>query len=211
MATQAISEATVITILSTSGRPTLITGSSIQMPIQIQSAIATVPVNVTAGSLNVGSITLVVDVATVSDILGGTVDVVQQVGTVGVVAAITGTVSVQVIAGTVDVTVLGTPSVQVAGGTIVPQPGTVSYQYIQAAGLATVKATAGTFYGAMVAGESGLSATAATVVVLNNLSTIAVFVAPSGDARQFDVPQGGVGFATLVVNVSSGEITVFYS
>ena len=204
---QPLSEATVITILSTSGRPTLITGSSIQMPVQIQSSIATVPVNVVGGSITVGTVSVVVDVATVSDILTGTIATVQSVG---------GTVSVDVVGGTASVNVLGTPPVSITGTPSVTVQGiatvsqqAVSYSY-QQTGLATIKATAGTLYDVILTGEAGLTAAAGTAVLLNGTGTIAVLAVPSGDMRQARFGPG-VGFGTLIASIiGTVDLTVVY-
>jgi hypothetical protein len=204
---QPLSEATVITILSTSGRPTLITGSSIQMPVQIQSSIATVPVNVVGGSITVGTVSVVVDVATVSDILTGTIATVQSVG---------GTVSVDVVGGTASVNVLGTPPVSITGTPSVTVQGiatvsqqAVSYSY-QQTGLATIKATAGALYEAILTGEAGLTAAAGTVVLLNGTGTIAVLAVPSGDMRQARFGPG-VSFGTLIASIiGTVDLTVVY-
>lgn len=216
-----LNETDVITILSTSGRPTLITGSSIQMPVQIQSSIATVPVNVVGGSITVGTVSVVVDVATVSDILTGTIATVQSVGGTVSVDVVGGTVSTNVlgtplvevtgvatVAGTVEANVLGTPPVSVQGIATVSQQA-VSYSY-QQTGLATIKATAGTLYDVILTGEAGLTAAAGTAVLLNGTGTIAVLAVPSGDMRQARFGPG-VGFGTLIASIiGTVDLTVVY-
>ena len=218
-----LSETQVITILSTSGRAILITGSSIQMPVQIQSAIATVPVNVTGGSISVGTVSVVVDVATVSDILTGTIATVQSVGGTVSVDIVGGTVSVNVLATptvtvagtpTVSATILATPTVTVAGtasvnATVIGTPTVTqqaaSYSFVQT-GVATIKATAGTLYMAVMGGIG----TAGTVILLNNLATIAVLPMTVNDTRQASFSPG-VAFGTLIASIiGTVDLTVVY-
>ena len=216
-----LSETQVITILSTSGRAILITGSSIQMPVQIQSAIATVPVNVTGGSISVGTVSVVVDVATVSDILTGTIATVQSVGGTVSVDIVGGTVSVNVLATptvtvagtpTVSASISGTPTVTVAGTADVTVIGTptvtqqsASFSFVQT-GVATIKATAGTLYQAVMGGIG----TAGTVILLNNLATIAVLPMTVNDTRQASFSPG-VTFGTLIASIiGTVDLTVVY-
>lgn len=192
--TTPLSEATVITILSTSGRPTLITGSSIQMPVQIQSSIATVPVDVVSGTLSA----TIAGTADVTVIGTPTVSVagiasVSVVGTPSVNATIVGTP-------TVDATIIGTPTVTQAQA---------SYFYAQT-GLATIKATAGTLFSAVLTGEAGILAAAGTAVLLNATGTIAVLAVPAGQtvSAQFGP---GVGFGTLIASIiGTVDLTVVY-
>ena len=189
-----LNETDVITILSTSGRPTLITGSSIQMPVQIQSSIATVPVNVVAGTL--------------SATIAGTADV-TIIGTPSV--SVAGIASVTVV-GTpsVNATIVGTPSVNASViGTPTVIQAQALYFYTQT-GLATIKATAGTLYEAILTGEAGLTAAAGTAVLLNGTGTIAVLAVPSGDMRQARFGPG-VSFGTLIASIiGTVDLTVVY-
>ena len=191
-----LTEATVITILSTSGRPILITGSAIQLPVQIQSSLATVPVFIASGS--------------VSAVLQG-IGSVSIVGTPTVSASILGTPTVTAsIPGTPTVSVIGTPTVSASilgTPTVSQQP--VSYAYTQT-GVATIKATAGTLYEAIITGEAGLVAAAGTAVLLNSIGTIAVLAVPAGDMRQASFSPG-VSFGTLIASIiGTVDLTVAY-
>ena len=163
------------------------------------------PVNVTGGSISVGTVSVVVDVATVSDIVTGTIATVQSVG---------GTVSVDIVGGTVSVDVLGTPTVTVAGtpsvnATVIGTPTvtqqSASFSFVQT-GLATIKATAGTLHQAIMGGIG----TAGTVILLNNLATIAVLPMTVNDTRQASFSPG-VAFGTLIATVvGTVNLTVVY-
>ena len=198
----------VIEILSTSGRAILITGSSIQLPIQIQSSIATVPVDVAFGTL-VASIS---GIATVTVVGTPTVTVA---GTPTVSATIVGTPTVTVVGTpTVSATIAGTPTVTVAGtasvnatilGTPTVTQQSASFSFVQT-GLATIKATAGTLYMAVMGGLG----TAGTVILLNNLATIAVLPMTVNDTVQASF-NPGVAFGTLIATVvGTVNLTVVY-
>ena len=81
----------------------------------------------------------------------------------------------------------------------------VSYAFVQT-GIATIKATAGTLYQAVMSGAT----TAGTVVLLNSTATIAVIVMVANDTRQ--APFGpGVAFGTLIATVvGTVNLTVVY-
>ena len=133
-----------------------------------------------------------------------TVSVSVTSGTIVATVSGTATVSVSNFPATQDVTVTSIATVSIAGTPTVTQQA-VSYAFVQT-GIATIKATAGTLYQAVMAGV----ATAGTVILLNSTATIAVIVMVANDTRQ--APFGpGVAFGTLIATVvGTVNLTVVY-
>ena len=158
------------------------------------------PVDVAFGTL----------VASISGIASVTV-----IGTPTVSATVVGTPTVTVIGTpTVSASIVGTPTVTVAGtasvnATVIGTPTVTqqaaSYSFVQT-GLATIKATAGTLYMAVMGGLG----TAGTVILLNNLATIAVLPMTVNDTVQASFSPG-VAFGTLIATVvGTVNLTVVY-
>ena len=143
-----------------------------------------------------------VTAGTVTAIISGTADV-TVIGTPTVTVA--GTADVTVIGTpTVSATIVGTPTVTVIGTPTVTQQA-ASYAFVQT-GLATIKATAGTLHQAIMGGIG----TAGTVILLNNLATIALLPMTVNDTRQASFGPG-VAFGTLIATVvGTVNLTVVY-
>ena len=149
---------------------------------------------------------------TLTATISGTADV-TVIGTPTVTVA--GTADVTVIGTpTVSASIVGTPTVAVAGtasvnATVIGTPTVTqqaaSYSFVQT-GVATIKATAGTLYQAVMGGIG----TAGTVILLNNLATIAVLPMTVNDTRQASFSPG-VAFGTLIATVvGTVNLTVVY-